>query len=71
MATSRYEETLRRVQSLSPAEQKQLLHEIAEQLDAPSGETASILQLQGLGKEVWCDFDAQEYINRERAGWNG
>ncbi len=71
MAISRYEAALRQVQSLSPADQKRLLNEIAERLNASSEQTNSILRLQGLGKEVWRDFDAQQYVNQERAGWNG
>jgi hypothetical protein len=31
----------------------------------------SILELQGLGKAIWQGVDAQEYVNRERASWNG
>ena len=32
---------------------------------------ASILELQGLGKKIWKGIDGQEYVNRERASWNG
>lgn len=31
----------------------------------------SILELQGLGKEIWQSIDAQAYIDQERATWNG
>ena len=31
----------------------------------------SILELQGLGKEIWQGIDAQEYVDRERASWSG
>jgi hypothetical protein len=31
----------------------------------------SIMALEGLGKEIWHGLDAQEYINQERASWNG
>ena len=31
----------------------------------------SILELRGLGKEVWRGIDAQEYVNQERDSWNG
>jgi hypothetical protein len=38
----------------------------------PATETlTSILQLQGLGKEIWKGIDAQDYVDRERAAWNG
>lgn len=71
MATTQYEEALRQVRSLSPDDQKRLLTEVAEQLDASPDAATSILKLQGLGKEIWRDLDAQEYVNRERASWNG
>lgn len=29
----------------------------------------SLLELQGLGKEVWEGIDVQEYVNRERQVW--
>ena len=31
----------------------------------------SILELEGLGKEIWQGIDAKEYVDRERASWNG
>lgn len=30
-----------------------------------------ILELQGLGKEVWAGIDAQAYVDRERSAWAG
>ncbi len=33
--------------------------------------SASILELQGLGKIAWQGMDAQEYVDRERAARNG
>ena len=29
----------------------------------------SILELQGLGKEVWAGVNADEYLRRERQAW--
>jgi len=69
MATTRYEEALRQVESLSPADQKRLLEEIARRLDALPEQPTSILQLRGLGKDIWRDINAQEYVDRERASW--
>lgn len=45
----------------------------AEDDDAPF----DIMQLEGLGAEIWRDpdtgepIDAQEYVNQERASWGG
>jgi hypothetical protein len=30
-----------------------------------------MMELEGLGKEIWQGLDAQEYVNQERASWNG
>ena len=49
------------------------MSELAEYLrtqGAPES-CVSILKLQGLGKEIWQGIDAQEYVDRERAAWNG
>ena len=32
-------------------------------------ETLSILDLQGLGKELWRDVDASDHVAKERAAW--
>jgi hypothetical protein len=72
MATP-YEDILRHVESLSSAEQLRLISDLAEHLRThgePKPRT-SILDLQGLGKEIWKGIDAQEYVDRERASWNG
>jgi hypothetical protein len=72
MAAS-YENVLRSAESLSRMEQLRLLSDLAEYLSlhgAPETGT-SILELQGLGKQVWQDIDAQAYVDRERASWDG
>lgn len=28
-----------------------------------------ITELAGLGKEIWTDLDAQEYVDKERSDW--
>ena len=35
------------------------------------GSGHSIMELKGLGKEIWHNMDAQEYVQRERSSWNG
>jgi hypothetical protein len=43
---------------------------LAEKEPAAESHT-SIFQLQGLGKEIWQGIDAQDYVDSERASWNG
>jgi plasmid stability protein len=42
-----------------------LLHQTVEQ-----GGPVSIMELEGLGKELWEGIDAAEYIRRERDSWD-
>jgi hypothetical protein len=71
--TDAYEHTLRTAESLTRAERLRLISELAEHLriqEIPD-RRISILELQGLGKEIWQGVDAQEYVDGERASWNG
>ncbi len=41
---------------------------LAEVVDDSSA--LSVLELQGLGKELWRDTDATEHVRRERDAWD-
>jgi hypothetical protein len=73
MSTVAYEEILCRVQQLPLSEQLQLIEKLAALIHhhVPSQPKRSILELQGLGKAIWSDLDAQQYVEQERASWNG
>jgi len=75
MQTMNYGELRGRIQRLDPVEQLRLLEELAalvrSRMASQPWARHSILELQGLGKEIWQDVDAQEYIDRERASWDG
>ena len=47
------------------------LETLAREEEAPVPNGCSILELQGLGKEIWQGVDAQEYVDQERAAWSG
>ena len=68
-----YDELLMKVQWLDLVEQLRLLEELAVIVRhrLVSQRHHSILELQGLGKEIWRGIDAQEYVDQERASWNG
>lgn len=77
MASS-YETVLREVESLSETEQLRLVAQVSARLYCreSSGSSAresstSILDLEGLGRDVWQGQDAQDYVNHERSSWNG
>ncbi len=60
------------IQKLDPEDQLQLIEELAVILrNKMARKKHSVLELQGLGKEIWKGVDAQEYVNRERGTWGG
>ena len=73
MTETTYNDILDMAQRLDPKEQLQLLESLAvtirQQIDKKS--KRSILELQGLGKEIWKDTDPGKYIQEERESWNG
>jgi hypothetical protein len=73
MSTGAYRDVLRRARRLTSTDQLRLLEELAGSLRRQDTEhrRRSILDLQGLGKEIWRDIEPQEYIDRERNSWNG
>ena len=59
--------------SLSREDRLRLLVELSSRTanGGSSEPRHSILELRGLGKEIWEGIDAQEYVNNERASWDG
>lgn len=47
---------------------QEVTHLLAQALEAPR--PLSILELQGLGKELWLGIDAGDHVERERASWD-
>ncbi len=60
------------VKSLSAHERLQLIelitHDLRETMDSSEGR--SILELHGLGAEIWKGIDAQEYVAELRDEWD-
>ncbi len=73
MSKVAYEEVLQRAQKLTSEEQLKLVEELATIIRRRimSHDRRSILELQGLGKEIWQGVDTEAYIDQERASWNG
>lgn len=75
MITPATDELYRRyIQPLSPAQRLQLLARLAQELaehEPLDVEPArSLLELEGLGAEIWEGMDAQEYVTALRAEWD-
>ena len=62
------------VKSISPAEQLELISLISSNLVAESGKKSakrrSLLELEGLGAELWQGVDAQRYVDELRDEWS-
>jgi hypothetical protein len=66
-----YEEVLAQVRRLDAEAQRRLLKDLTtliERREVGQGQR-SILELSGLGKEIWQDIDVDEYIRQERESW--
>ncbi len=70
MATDPFDDILNRAQQLTPEEQLKLIDELAQHAGQVNGKR-SILELKGLGKQMWQGIDADEYVRKERESWSG
>ena len=68
-----YKEVLEQVRRLDTDEQRRLLRELTALIEPqePVQGQRSILELSGLGKEIWQDIDVDEYLRQERQAWLG
>lgn len=73
MATDHTQEILKHLQRLSADDQAEILREIQRRARPGNGShvVRSILELEGLGREIWQDIDAQAYVRSERDSWSG
>ncbi len=69
MITTAYEHALQMATSLSHDDQLRLIRELMTH--TADDQPTSVLDLYGLGAEVWQNVDAQEYVHRERDSWSG
>ncbi len=73
MPVTSYQHIITEIKELDLSEQLRLLEDMAGIIrnNATPLKTRSILELQGKGKDIWKNLDAQEYINKERSSWSG
>jgi hypothetical protein len=60
---------IREIRELSISERKMLLMIIADSL-TETAKTRSLLELEGLGAELWEGIDAQAYVDSLRSEWD-
>ncbi len=71
MTMSTYDQVMKMTKRLNLSEQLQLLESLSRMVRAQVTEAKphSIMELEGLGAEIWQGVDAQVYIDQERASW--
>ena len=72
-----FENVLQEVQKWSLDERKRLISAVVDTLIIPLDPLSvedsaeyTLLDLEGLGKEIWEGIDAQEYVDKLRDEWN-
>ena len=50
---------------------QRILGDVATEATAETGSPRSLLDLEGLGAELWGSVDAQDYVDRLRKEWDG
>jgi len=60
-----------RLQERAEREHRSLAEQVIHLLEESAGQPTlhSILELRGLGKELWKDIDPTEYVQAERESW--
>lgn len=71
MAMSTYDQVLKMTKRLNLPEQLQLLETLSRMVrdQVTEAKPHSIMELEGLGAEIWQGIDAQAYVDQERASW--
>lgn len=72
MASSPYDDILKRAQAeLTQGEQQKLAEVLSQHAGRKNGGTHQVTDLRGLGKELWKGVDPDEYVDQERDSWDG
>jgi hypothetical protein len=67
-----YENARKSVEALEPADQLRLVAELVSRLSGSmERHPRSLLELEGLGRDIWQGVEVDEYLRRERSSWNG
>ncbi len=72
-APQTYYDYVRGIQGLRPDEQLSLVEIISVRLKKTLGRKGgkhSVMELEGLGSDIWKGIGAQEYVNEERESWD-
>lgn len=67
-----YDDYVKEIQTLKPEEQLNLIELLLSKLKKTIIKKKikhNILELEGLGAEIWKGIEAQEYVSKEREAW--
>ena len=72
MQPKKLENIYREISKLNNKEKKIILSKLVTEINLSSSkdEKCSITGIRGIGKEIWREVDAQNYVNNERAAWD-
>ncbi|MGD9159754.1 MAG: hypothetical protein PVG39_15170 [Desulfobacteraceae bacterium] len=71
--TISYNDYIKGITSLSIDEQLKLIKALSSAIQTSSRKKETkknIMELEGLGAQIWQGIDAQEYVRRERESWD-
>jgi len=72
MSGDLYGDILKRASQLSAEDLLRLSEELSQRAGRKNGRSEHrILDLEGLGKEVWKGVDPDQYVAKERESWDG
>ena len=74
MVEVRYEEVLEAAEKLSSSDRLRLACVLRDTLAAEPDleeKVHTILELRGLGREIWAGVDPDRYVDEERSSWQG
>jgi len=69
-----FDDYLKGINALTIKQQLDLINALAEKVKLNIGKKRirkySIMDLEGLGAEIWKGIDAQQFVSKERASWD-
>jgi hypothetical protein len=73
MPGSAYDDAVKSAEALRPAGQLRLAAELMRRLNERFEQRAprSLLELRGMGKDVWLGVSVSDYLTGERSSWTG
>jgi hypothetical protein len=72
-STLRFEDYVRGIEHLRPDEQLSLIEIMSARLKKTLKQEKakhSVMELEGLGVDIWKGIDAQHYVSKERESWD-